>query len=667
MKRRFNREQKEALYWLAKGKCQQCGVALSNDWHADHLHPFAYGGQTDVINGQALCPNCNFRKGDKLMLMFPFDLRLWQQEFLDRYNAAELQNFLLVATPGAGKTIASLKAAHELLKFGIVQRIIIVCPSDNLRTQWLDEATKVNIHLDKIQLGWSGQIAQTTDYIGMVTTYAQVVNKKEHLRVYTGRFRTLVILDEVHHCGDGEEEHLAWGEAIKHAFSPAARRLLLSGTPFRSDNNPIPFVEYETAPFDPDARVSIAHYSYGYGDALKDENVVRHIVFPTYDGRYIWENFGQKKEATFKDRLDRYDSRHRLRTALHPNGDWIKEVIKAADERLNIIRQDEGYKCAGGLIVAQDQEHAKEYARVLKEVTGEGCTLAISDSEDASQAISKYRCSSQKWIVAVKMVSEGVDIKRLRVGIYATNTKTPTFFRQVIGRVIRWDNDRRWEQLDDQTAWFYLPEDPKLVQLAEQIKVEITDTIRIQELKDKENVEQRGDGMQLLPESMQPMFDLYEFRHSEGEESDHIFNGEKFPPEELESAERHLAFSCFELVPSAAKAFAWRRLKKELQSSPQSFDKLPSAVSPQSRRDRKEQLQSLCHKKVARLARVCQQNGIRISDKNPYQAINLAWGRKWKYSGESTNSELEDKLTWLEGLILRALQGDSSIIGDLRR
>lgn len=152
------------------------------------------------------------------MLTWPLNLPLlpWQQEFLDKYNAKEPADFLLVATPGAGKTIASLKAASDLLNSGVVSRVVIVCPTDYLRRQWLEEATRVNIHLDKIQLGWSGQIAQTTDYVGMVTTYAQVVSKQDHLRAYTARFKTLVIFDEIHHCG--EQEHLAWGLAIKKAF-----------------------------------------------------------------------------------------------------------------------------------------------------------------------------------------------------------------------------------------------------------------------------------------------------------------------------------------------------------------------------------------------------------------------------------------------------------------
>ena len=36
------------------------------------------------------------------------------------------------------------------------------------------------------------------------------------------------------------------------------------------------------------------------------------------------------------------------------------------------------------------------------------------------------------------MVSEGVDIPRLRVGVFATTTTTELFFRQAVGRLVRW-------------------------------------------------------------------------------------------------------------------------------------------------------------------------------------------------------------------------------------
>ncbi len=81
------------------------------------------------------------------------------------------------------------------------------------------------------------------------------------------------------------------------------------------------------------------------------------------------------------------------------------------------------------------------------------------------------------------MVSEGVDIKRLRVGVYATNVTTETFFRQVIGRVIRWDN--QWSQLDEQTAWFYVPEDPGLTRLVNSISEEVVHSVEEKEEKDR--------------------------------------------------------------------------------------------------------------------------------------------------------------------------------------
>ncbi|MBR7503214.1 ATP-dependent helicase, partial [Mycobacterium tuberculosis] len=91
----------------------------------------------------------------------------------------------------------------------------------------------------------------------------------------TAAGRTLVILDEVHHAGDA----LSWGDAVREAFGPAVRRLSLTGTPFRSDTSPIPFVTY--APDAEGIRTSVADYSYGYGRALKD-SVVRPVLFLAY-------------------------------------------------------------------------------------------------------------------------------------------------------------------------------------------------------------------------------------------------------------------------------------------------------------------------------------------------------------------------------------------------
>src|SRR3954454_15225869 len=68
-------------------------------------------------------------------------------------------------------------------------------------------------------------------------------------------------------------------------------------------------------------------------------------------------------------------------------------------------------------------------------------------------------------MVAVRMVSEGVDIPRLAVGVYATNASTPLFFAQAIGRFVR-------ARLPGETATVFLPSVPQLLGLASEMEAQ---------------------------------------------------------------------------------------------------------------------------------------------------------------------------------------------------
>ena len=64
--RHFNNKQREALFILSGGYCQICSCVLEpNDWHPDHVVPYARGGRTCVSNGAATCAKCNLSKGSK--------------------------------------------------------------------------------------------------------------------------------------------------------------------------------------------------------------------------------------------------------------------------------------------------------------------------------------------------------------------------------------------------------------------------------------------------------------------------------------------------------------------------------------------------------------------------------------------------------------------------
>ncbi|MCO5994007.1 DEAD/DEAH box helicase [Actinoallomurus rhizosphaericola] len=382
-------------------------------------------------------------------------LRAWQQGALEEYFRTGPRDFLAVATPGAGKTTFALRLAAELLHRKIVARITVVCPTEHLKRQWADSAARVGIKIDPEFKNSQGRTAK--DFQGVAVTYAQVAAHPALHRNRTETLKTLVILDEVHHAGDGR----SWGDAIREAFDPAARRLSLSGTPFRTDINPIPFVLYEEGP--DGIRRSRADYTYGYGPALAD-GVVRPVIFLAYAGDMRWRTrAGDEITASLSDPLTQDQTAQAWRAALDPKGDWIKQVIAAADRRLTEVRR--GVPDAGGLVIATDHESARAYAKMIRELTNTKATVVLSDDPGASKKIKQFSASEDRWMVAVRMVSEGVDIPRLCVGVYATSTSTPLFFAQAIGRFVR-------ARKRGETASVFLPSVPTLMGHAAEMETE---------------------------------------------------------------------------------------------------------------------------------------------------------------------------------------------------
>jgi superfamily II DNA or RNA helicase len=369
-------------------------------------------------------------------------LRPWQHAALAQLAAAaHATDFLAVATPGAGKTTFALAAVRNALAERRVARVFVVTPTAHLKTQWAAAAAQLQLHLDPAWSAADGTLPP--DMHGVVTTYQQVAFSAAALRPLAER--AFVVLDEVHHGG----EERAWGDGLREAFGGAALRLSLSGTPFRSDTRAIPFVRYQTEQAMPD-------FEYGYADALRDGGVVRPIYFPRVGGRMEWSAAdGAVYEASFDDPLTSALSNQRLRTALSLESDWLPAVLRDAVDRLSAVRRVQ--PDAGGLVIATDQDHARGIADLLSQRMRVDATVVTSDDPAASERIAGFAAGASPWLVAVRMVSEGVDIPRLRVGVYATTTTTDLFFRQAVGRFVRWVPGVR-----DQRAWLFIPDDPRL-------------------------------------------------------------------------------------------------------------------------------------------------------------------------------------------------------------
>lgn len=571
-RRRFNSSERAALYLVAGGRCQNCGVELEPGWHADHEQPYSHGGITDVINGQALCPPCNQEKGNSMA----GELRKWQHEALEKF-LSNSDDFLCVATPGAGKTRLALAAVAQSMERGEAAFVIVVAPTEHMRFQWAKAAhAAFGLQLDPRFTNGVGAVAR--DFDGIAVTYQSVSRQPQLYRRLSTIKRTLVILDEVHHGGDS----LSWGYALREAFEAASRRLLLSGTPYRTDGEAIPFVRY-----DKDRRF-IADYSYDYGQALADrEGVVRQIEFAAFDGEARWLDASSVVSKLKLSDTDEETRAKALSSALMADGPWIASVLRAADAELT--RQRELVPDAGGLVIADDQPKAMKYAELLGRISGEKPTLAISHLPEASENIEAFTNGTSRWIVAVRMVSEGVDIPRLVVGVYATATATDLFFRQAAGRFVR-----TRDQEDTSCAVLFIPSAQPLLSYAAEIEEIIPRALREAEERAEREVRDFGEPTQLQIDFSVPMHASEAVHHST------ILAGEHFADAELQRAHEMAALAGLPTNVTPAQAARFLRMVTGQQTVQRTTVEIPA----QSLSDQKTAVRKALQRRIGYLARL---------------------------------------------------------------
>jgi superfamily II DNA or RNA helicase len=382
--------------------------------------------------------------------------RPWQRRALDAAASWASGPFLIAAAPGAGKTRPALVIARELLRRREVERVAIVCPTAPLTRQWAAAAGALGVQLQPD----ASHLVTPRDFDGVAVTYARAAaSAKTYAKECTGR--TLVIADEVHHLGD----ELAWGEGFTKAFARADRQLLLSGTPFRSDDAPIPGISYDAGGF------AVPDVAYSYGEAIRD-GACREVLFVPFDGTLVWQSDGKTIESSFGEELTAAERGRRYRTAISTEfAEGLPRILRQADAQLTRVRED-GHGDAGGLVVTADSEHARVVAAALADIAGEKPTLVLHQDSGAHERLRKFAGGRSRWIVAVNMVSEGVDIPRLRVGVYATTAKTPMIFRQIVGRFVRTGSG------DPGRSWLFLPGEGILRSHADRIEEEIQRIVR---------------------------------------------------------------------------------------------------------------------------------------------------------------------------------------------
>ena len=460
----------------AGGKCSKCGIELRGDRHIDHIVPVSAGGTSHASNLQTLCPPCNLSKGASLPKpllssrppLGPLaeglpELREWQGKAIATYFKDSPEDFLIEACPGSGKTFACSMLARQIMERNGCQQVIVVCPSVHLKRQWRNALSNVGITVYEDVPNSNHTKAER--HHGACITYSQLKEAAASWAQLAGRTSTLVIFDEVHHGG----EETSWGQAATDAFGCAAARVCLSGTPFRSDSKPIPFIEYDQQ------GKCLPGYRYSYRDAVA-EDVCRPVHFNLLDGKVKWawqDNEGTLFDTPYEKQMsdntvDDETASRRLKAAVSCSetaDGFLEDMLEKATIALAGIRKRS--PSMAGLVLASDVNQARKIKQHL-EGLGEKVELVVSADEAAADNLKGFSTSDHSWVVAIKMISEGVDIPRLGVMVYASVFCQELFFRQAVGRVIRIsDIDPPGFQ-----AQVFLPDDRRLRGMASRMEEE---------------------------------------------------------------------------------------------------------------------------------------------------------------------------------------------------
>lgn len=472
-KRFFSEKDRSTIYLIYAGKCANCKRSLSDNFHIDHRIPHSKLGRTKINNAVALCGSCNLEKSNELV--FDYAKRSWQITALNSTVDVAMKgvrDFVTNACPGAGKTRYAISFLQWALETEFADLVIYCTPSVELRddvADSLEELTK--FRLSKVIDGPAFERVIVDGVPNRVSgfsiTYQTLVSRVGVVEALCQRHNVIFVCDEIHHAG----LQRSWGDAVRQAANEAKFRLGLSGTPFRSDDNQIAFLNYE------DSR-GIPEYNFFYGQALAAGYVAPvQFIFRNAFIRFEDPRAGDQP-VTLELREDYNEAEAiKLRATYADESGYSEAIMDQANTRLRSLYSED--PTAGGLVIASSIPHANRIARYIRSTLNETCEIVHSE-QDNTDRIKNFKANLDRWIVSVGMISEGVDIPRLRVLVFLSAITTRLHFHQAIGRVVRLHYSDR--PFIEQSGIIFLPPTPAFRELAQEFEDEILHVLDNEEL-----------------------------------------------------------------------------------------------------------------------------------------------------------------------------------------
>ena len=621
--RTFSRKHRRYLAILAGGLCVLCGKELEGNLHADHIHPYSKGGETTLQNGQALCPTCNLQKGDKVMPGTPC-LREWQESALNHIKILWREHGtkpLIAACPGSGKTWFSVFASQVAIKERGIQLILVVSPTVNIKNQWCEtfEAAGIEAHdsadNESLRFRKDNKLDMLEGKKALCITYAQLAKDAELFEHLALKYKTLFIADEIHHADDNE----IFGQKVSAIAEVSHLRLALSGTPFNTNGGALAMcptvIEYDDE--GRKIRKAMPHYTYEYSRAISD-NVCRPVEFIKVLGKGTSTYKTLADDRIYQKVVDltRENKTDIIGPLLDPHGEFFEKMAVDALTSLTSIKKIDGR--AGMLVCARNIEHGNQVAKTIQRIcksSSEWDSYSIleiyNDTKGAHDRIKQLDRDNTDIVITVKMISEGIDVKRLRVGLYATDYRTRMFFIQFVGRFIRWET-----RIDpSQYASIVIPGHIDLIEYAREIELMV----------DSSYVLGYKDGP---PGPGPDQTSIYLGTETEAGEDGLIYRGE-------EETERQLANAFFVRHPSlighVCETLAIRAAKDANMEGSQHFTKT----------ERKTDWSTKNEGKVRAIVKIMQMNG---------DDDDLQFAKVQSYANKAVGILRKDKMTPVETL-----------------
>lgn len=473
-RRRFTGRQRSVIWMASEGRCADCGVELEQGWEAHHVERHADGGPTNELNGQALCKPCHQRRHAKVQHQFHKDYS-WQDRALEAFwrdidtycSAAPGQfqkAFTVEVSPSGGKTVFALKLARRMIEADLIDRVIIVAPRDNIKDGFREDCQRVPM-ADAFRAVPSEQyirISTSVDpkttglmknYHGGVVLYQSLGGLLEYFEMIGRSHRLLFIFDEAHHGSEDDSDQFSkWGEAMHNVRSIAHSVVCLSGTPMRTDGNALPLWDYEPPDEDGNQYV-VPSFRFPYRDAVR-ANIARKVAIRVLDPEVTARehtNHGVM-EVTQALSLFTADDASRIKSAfLDERGDFVERALIAAYEECEAQRR-RGDADAAILVVLrpnrkadqatdEDERNLEVVKRRIFDLFGEEALVVSSMDRRSSDRLKAFKTTNQRWLVAINLVSEGTNVKRVRNIVILREIKSHVLYQQLVHRATRNDSD----------------------------------------------------------------------------------------------------------------------------------------------------------------------------------------------------------------------------------